>query len=612
MIAAFVCVTASACSSDPAPMASDAASDAVSDAVPDAVPDATPDALTSDRTPRPAPTCTAEDLSEMAPGSDGILRVMGDTRESEVSRFGVFASGCFSGGMVGAFNVYQYTMRAAGALRVSTANTGTSASFDTFLAVLGSCIPSGRSIACNDNASSTVRQSTTTTGWLGAGQRVVIVVGGRGTTASNVARGRFELTLRELREGSLDGPCRLEGEACDTGLLCTALHPNVEARGVCRRPVALGMPCTASSLCVRGASCIANAGSTTMGTCLADGANGGVCNVGRTPCDAGLTCTVRIPAPDNTGLCRPTLLAGAECDTTFTRGVCAAGLSCRQAPTASNPGRYLCFATGARGGSCRADSPRCDEGLECSTGTSPTCRAQVPRGAACDPTGNADFCEMGFACAPDEMFAGGTCVALGGAGTPCRATAPECDAGLVCMAVNGRNVCRREVALDAACDWRYGSTRCAMDATCLPAGPSRGVCALPEMETEPNNSPSMPQGPVLRSSIFRGSITAGSDTMDCYRVRVPERASLFIETHDNMGGCHPGDPIVGVLNASGAVVAENDDIASTVLCSRLDGRSSGPLHAMAGGDYTVCIRSFNTAQSIAQYYLTIAVIGATN
>jgi hypothetical protein len=609
-------VALAACSGDPAP-APDAAAPAdvatadvaTADVASDASGDAAPDRAAVDR---PAPTCDGEDLTGMDPGADGTVRVRSDNRDSELNRFGAFASGCFSGGAVGALKVYQYTMRAAGALRVSTANPGTATSFDTFVAVLGSCISSGRSIACNDNASGTVRQSTTTTAALAAGQRVFIVVGGRGMAAASVARGSFELSLREIAEGGLDGPCRTSGEACDSGLLCTALFPSTEATGVCRRPVAAGMPCVAGTLCARGATCIANAGNAAMGTCVADGMSGGVCLVGRAPCAAGLTCTVAIPAPDNTGLCRPTLAAGAECDTTLNLGVCGPGLTCRQAPTATNPGRYQCFAVGGRGGACRAGSPQCDPGLECSTATPPSCRASVMRGAACDPTGNADFCESGFACAPDAMFAGGTCAALGAAGTPCRMAEPACDMGLTCGAVGGRNLCRREVAADAACDWRYGSAFCPTGVACLAAGPSRGVCAAPTMETEPNNSPAGAQGPVTQSAIFRGSITAGSDTIDCYRARVPAGASLFIESNDNMGGCHMGDPIVGVLNASGAVIAENDDISSTVLCSRLDGRASGPLHAMAAGDYAVCIRSFNAAQGIPQYFLTVAIIGATN
>lgn len=600
-----------ACSGDPTPTPTPDA------AAPDVTVDAPPaqDApVTPDRpaTPdRPPVTCDAEDLSGMTPAADGAVHVMGTTADSDVTRYGVFPASCFSGGMVGAFAVYSYTMRAAGSLRVSTANPGTTTTFDTFLGVLGSCIPSGRSIACNDNTGS-VRQSLTTTAWLGAGQRVIVVVGGRGNTAATIMRGRFELTLREINEGALDGPCRTEGEACGSGLLCTALYPNAEARGVCRRPVAMGMPCVGGSLCVRGATCLANPGSTTMGTCVGDGASGGVCLVGRAPCGAGLSCTNPFPTPDATGVCRPTLAPGAECDTTLTVGICPSGSACRQAPTAMNPGRYVCFAVGARGGLCRADAPRCDAGLECSAATPATCRSQVMRGAACDPTGNADFCEAGFGCAPDATFAGGTCAALGGAGTACRMGEPQCDAGLTCAAVGGRNLCRREVAVDASCDWRYGSAYCASGAACLPAGPSRGVCAPPVMETEPNNSPTMPQGPVTQSSVFRGSITVGTDTIDCYRARVPMGASLFIESHDNMGGCHAGDPIIGVLNAAGAVIAENDDISTTNLCSRIDGLAAGPLHAMAAGDYSVCIRSYNAAQAIPQYYLTISIVGASN
>ncbi len=597
-----------ACGSTPAPSpAPDASS-------PDVAVDAAPDAPAPDR---PARTCPAEDLSSMQPGSDGFVRVMGDTSDSELTRYGTLASNCFSGGMVGRFALYSYTMRAAGSLRVSTANRGTSTSFDTFVAVLSSCISTARSIACNDNgagATTSPRHSITQTAALAAGERVFILVGGRGAAASSIAAGPFELSLREYALGALDGPCRLSGSACDTGLLCTAVYPTSEAQGVCRRPVPAGMPCVAGTLCARGASCIANPGSTTMGTCMMDGASGGVCNVGRTPCGAGLTCTVPIPAPDSTGLCRPTLMPGAECDPSLVTGVCAAGSSCRQAPTARNPGRYQCFATGTQGGLCRAASPRCDGMLECSSATPATCRAQAAMGAACDVTGNADYCAAGSSCAPDMAFAAGTCAPDGTApGTACRAAEPRCDAMLTCGAFGGRNICRREVMADQPCDYRNGSAFCPMGASCLPAGPSRGQCAQPVAETEPNNSPAAGQGPLMQGGIFTGSITQGSDPVDCYRFTVPMGASLFVEASTpNCASAAGGDPVVTVYNAANMGLAQNDDIASNNVCSRLNGLQSGPLFRMAAGTYAVCVQSYNAAAPVPQYQLTVAVVGATN
>lgn len=613
-----LCLTA--CGSDPTPQPTPDA--AVTPDVMDAArPDVTDvtDAAPPDRAPvdRPPVVCEMEaDLTGMTPGSDRAIHVMGDNSASEVSRFGAYPTTCFSGGAVGRFVVYGYTMQAAGALRVSTANTGTTSSFDTFVGVVGACIPAAHVFACNDNASATVRQSTAVSSPLAAGQRVYIVVGGRGASASAIARGAFELSVREIAEGTQDGPCRLTGEACDTGLLCSVLYPSTEAQGVCKRPVAVGATCVAGDLCARGSTCIASPTDNTRGTCTMDGSSGGICNVGRAPCGMGLSCTVSIPAPDNTGLCRPTLMPGMECDPALVTGVCAVGSSCRLSPTEMNPGRYQCFAAGTQGGACRATSPACDASLTCSATTGGTCRAQVALGGACDPTGNATTCAMGSSCAPNAMtvFATGTCVEDGTAvGATCRTLMPECPMDAACAAVAGRNICRAQASGTDPCDWRYGTVVCSMGAACLPGGPSRGVCAPPQMEREPNNTPATGQGPATASAIYRGAITASTDTVDCYRVRVPMGASLYVETNNNAGGCPTGaDTIATVYNPMGTRIAENDDIASNNLCSRLNGLTAGPLHGLAAGDYAVCVRSYNAASSIADYYVQIALVPVSN
>ncbi len=605
------------CSSDPASPTPDASTADVAPA--DAAADVAQDAPVDRPARPPLPMCTAAtDLSSMRPGSDGAIHVTATNADSELDRFGDYADACFSGGAVGQLMLYSYTMRAAGSLRVSTANAGTaSATFDTFVAVLGACIPTAHSLTCNDNttepgtAALHARHSTATTGTLAAGQRVYIVVGGRGNTPATAQTGAFELTVRENAAGAENGPCRYAGDACEAGLQCSALAPGPESEGVCKRPVAVGSMCVAGDLCIRGSTCIASAADNTRGTCVGDGANGGVCLVGRTPCNTGFSCTVAIPAPDATGLCRPTLMANAECDVAQVNGVCGAGTSCRPAPTSSNPARALCFAQGTAGGLCRTGSSRCDTGLTCSSAATPTCRAEVALGAECDLTGNANYCATGSSCAPDAMFAGGRCVADGtAAGSTCRTTGPMCDAGLNCQAFNGRNVCQGTAGDMAACDWRYGSVTCPTGATCLPGGLTAGVCAAPFPETEPNNTPATAQGPFLQSSIVRGAITAGD--VDCMRVRVPMNASLFVETNDNAGGC-PGsgaDTVVTVYNPAGTRIAENDDISSSVLCSRINGLQSGALNRLAAGDYAVCVRSYSATAAIASYYLQIAVVAS--
>lgn len=72
-----------------------------------------------------------------------------------------------------------------------------------------------------------------------------------------------------------------------------------------------------------------------------------------------------------------------------------------------------------------------------------------------------------------------------------------------------------------------------------------------------------------------------------------------------MGGANT---IATVYTAAGARLAENDDIASNNLCSRLNGLVSGALHNLAAGEYPVCVRSYNAASAIATYYVTVAVV----
>jgi hypothetical protein len=564
--------------------------------------------------PPPLPECPGvTSLAEMSPGADGAIHVRGDNTSSELDRFGTFPASCVMGGASGNFVLYSYTMRAAGSLRVSTANAGTtSAMFDTVVSVLSSCIASSRSIACNDNVGGTgvhARHSTATSGLLAANQRVYVLVGGRGAAAASVTSGAFELTVQELAQGADRGPCRTMGEACDSGLQCTVLAPTVEGTGICRMPTAAGMTCVAGDFCTRGTTCIATPGDTSRGTCVMDSTNGGVCFVGRTPCAMGLSCTNPQPLPDATGLCRPTLMANAECDAAQVTGVCATGSTCRAAPTAMAPGRFLCFAAGTRGGTCLTGEPRCETGTTCSTTTPATCRAEVARREPCDLSGNATVCTAGTSCAPDAMFAGGTCQSDGSApGTVCRGADPRCDSGLTCEAVGGRNICRSVAAMDAPCDWRYSSVSCASSAQCLPGGITRGVCAVAIAEVEPNNAPAMGQGPVTTSGIFRGSITAGD--IDCYRITVTMGTSLFVETNAGTPNTCPtgADTFVTVYNPMGTAIATNDDIAQNQTCSRINGFASGPLNNVAAGDYAVCVRAFSATASIASYHVTIAAV----
>jgi hypothetical protein len=443
--------------------------------------DASADRADAARPDAPAPMnacASATDISMRMPGMDGTIRVMGNNEDGALMSLGNLPMTCINGGMGGVKTnvvVYSYTMRGAGRLRVSTANMGTSdAMFDTVLAVLSTCSATGMSLACNDDLGAAGGMlhrlhSTATTGNLMMGQRVFIVVGGFGMDKESGSTGDYELSVQELQEGALNAPCRTAAPFCDMGLGCSVAMPTAMTPGVCRRQVAVGMPCTAATdICAMGSSCrAAMAGG--MTSCIADGTAGGACRTTAMPCDMGLACA----GAGATGTCRTAVMAGAACDATGATNACVAGASCTTLPLSMMPMASICVADGGRGGRCRADSPRCDMGLECSgTTATATCRAIVMAGGMCDAAGRETVCGAGAACL---ALSGptGTCTATGtAAGVPCRTAAPFCDMGLECSAAMPTamtpGVCRRTVPAGMACDPTGRTSVCAMGANCAP------------------------------------------------------------------------------------------------------------------------------------------------
>ncbi len=430
------------------------------------------DAVT-DRPSLAAAACAAAtDLSSMMPGSDGMIHVMGDNSSGAPVQLGALPETCVNGGNggeKGSVVVYSYTMRSANTLRVATTNAGTSdAMFDTVVAVLSTCSASGSALACNDDTGDAAPHrlhSRAQTGALMAGQRVFIVVGGFGDDATMGSTGEFELTLQEVP------------------------------------PTPVGGACMAGTVCATNSVCIPNVGSTTMGTCLANGSSRGLCRNSGMACDTGLQCTVEAPAEDNPGQCLPPAMVGQPC-------------------------------------------------------------------------GQLGVCVMSSVC-PNVL--------IGGASTG--------DAG-----VDGGTV-------------TDGGT--SMDGGTTPAVTRR--CVAPVAEAEPNNTPAMPQAPVTSSTVFRGALTAG-DT-DCYSVTVPGASTIFAETSDANGTCNlgeGGDTILRVYRqGETAVLAENDDISMTNLCSRVNGASTAALARVAAGNYVFCVSGYAapdaSAAPLMNYFLTVGL-----
>jgi hypothetical protein len=94
-----------------------------------------------------------------------------------------------------------------------------------------------------------------------------------------------------LADGAEYGLCRIMAPFCDGTLVCSATTPTAGDGDTCQTPIATGGVCTPRHIvCVANNTCIRDAGSMTMGHCIADGAMGGYCRPAAPECDGTLTC----------------------------------------------------------------------------------------------------------------------------------------------------------------------------------------------------------------------------------------------------------------------------------------------------------------------------------
>lgn len=527
----------------------------------------------------PCATDAIVDLTMRMPDSEGVVTYSGNNNRAPDMGGPTPPMGCLAGMNMprAAYQVvHRYRMRTTGVLVASTATKGTSEALDTVLYVSTSCM-GGMSLGCNDDVAQQVFQSRVATGsTVMAGTEVFIVVGTYSPPVMGAEeQGDYELQISEIQ------------------------------------PTPIGMACTGASVCATGSVCIANPGSTTMGTCIGDGAARGRCRLEGMACDMGLTCSVAMPTAMTRGTCQRTVAVGMPCGEPGT--VCAMGSTC-QASNPADASVRTCVADGVQGGRCRTDSPRCDMGLECSSATAPTCRAAAMAGGECDVAAVRTFCPMGNTCAPGMMAGTFTCQGNGtAAGTACRTEGMRCDMGLECSTTMGAGVCRRTVAAMGMCDLRNNTTVCAMGTTCLGAmpGAATGTCTAPTMEMEPNNTPAMANPNVMTTTVFRGAIMPADD-VDCFNVTVPAMASLRVTTLGPGRTCNLGEGGDSVINVyrmgTMTPIATNDDAMGGGLCSEVDGTTSGPLNRLAAGTYSVCVESYQGEDPIASYNLTVEVI----
>ncbi len=354
-------------------------------------------------------------------------------------------------------------------LRVSTANPGTTAAFDTVVGVLRSCDAAGGSVplVCGDDFGAGDRPWATTVLTPAidpvSGPVWIVVAGFVPAQPQRLGQGAFELSVTELPEVAVGGTCDPTGltNGCAPGLQCDPRGDGLT--GVCVAPGAAGgacrssgSPCDAALECVgTGASARCRAAGAPGGRCLADGS-----------CGAGLACGGLL----GDRRCVRTVAVGGSCDVIAETDHCVQGASCVDLGDGAGS---RCVVDGARDSACRATGQRCDPGLGCSSGPPARCRPLAAAGAACDPSEYASVCADGSSCVGTATTAP-SCVVDGRAGGHCiHPPAWDfysnglCYAGLACT---GSGTCQPARALGAVCDPAERRDGCVQGTACTASG----------------------------------------------------------------------------------------------------------------------------------------------
>lgn len=356
--------------------------------------------------------------------------------------------------------LFRYRLRSDAALRVSTNNPASDASFDsTIFIALAPCGAPPRVLACNDDDPFAPRNphvtlSLATTGGLRAGTEVFISVGGfypapggeQGPNPNGEA-GNFELTVTEI-------PSRNEGDSCDSS--------------------------GRMNVCVSGSSCLV--GDDGRSSCVRNGSRPAA------RCAEGQVCTEPLECDVQRDTCFATsAMEGAVCEIGESSNRCGAGLSCVTALRGQRRGR--CARNGTLGAACASSdggAAMCDAGLRCAGGV---CKRPIDSGACNVQT---DACPDRASCVATSAGGGaGTCVANGTVHlSACRESDTECDGSLFCIVDSNRERTCRTVgrASGERCDNRGV---CSFEWPCVvddPSRPTEGVCRLPgESGTECQN-----------------------------------------------------------------------------------------------------------------------------
>jgi hypothetical protein len=183
----------------------------------------------------------------------------------------------------------------------------------------------------------------------------------------------------------------------------------------------------------------------------------------------------------------------ANCDQSACTDLCCTG-------TCGSP-----FVTVAAGGDCSAWNARCVDGTSCyySSSTEAICVAEIPLGAACNPTDNSGHrCPMLAVCKADGA-GGGSCTLPPAEGEACdTAHTVACNSELDSCDSNGN--CSRRGGVGAACS---DDSACLLYAYC-----SSGVCELLKKAGETCDRTNTAQGNCMMGMICsdNGACTSSS------------------------------------------------------------------------------------------------------
>jgi hypothetical protein len=418
-------------------------------------------------------------------------------------------------------------------------------------------------------------------------------------------------TCVTLQRGGTSGICRALGTVvgaecrsdgtCDAGLTCQS---GGGGPGTCLRAAPAGGMCsTYDSTCPSGQDCVGAGNSGTAGTCHDLGtAVGADCDAG-TCTGTGLTCSAG-------GYCARTVATGEECGL-FDN--CADGGTCYLVDVNSRF-RGRCFAPGTRGGPCRGTGTPCDTGLTCSDPdglAQGRCIAMAPSGGACDFIAQCPEAESCVRTTGGTTFMG-VCRPRGALGAPCRHGASPCDAGMTCSSpYTADGICQQAATAGGACDARASTNQCPAGQVCRATGLDTGTCAVPAMETEPNNVAHMAMNVTLPAAVAASLATNDSD---CFGFDVPANGKVFARTSSPHGLC-PANMALDLYRVSGTdVQLLGSDTSSGVFgCPRIDGNDPfnnfGWARGLAAGRYAVCVR--NAAETRAPVYSYVLSVNAT-